>query len=203
MELNRAGNPLQIYWNFNIKKQDGEVEPFFLEDKSLRLTLITPRGNKEIKEYEVSGNVIQWQLRAEEQKSLGDYSLMLEILSSSGKVLLTSDKCRFVRITDCSCFTGGNAYVDENARTITLSTDLTVIRLMPIVPQIGPNGNWWVEGVDTGNPARGEKGDVVDASYMEFDVDDDMNLNLTFISTNDQLELDFNIDENGYLTVDK
>jgi hypothetical protein len=66
-----------------------------------------------------------------------------------------------------------------------------------------------VNGKDTGSPARGEKGekgekgDVVDAAYMEFDVDNDMVLNLTFISTNDQLSLEFELDEDGYLTVDK
>lgn len=78
-----------------------------------------------------------------------------------------------------------------------------------MVPEVGSNGNWIVNGKDTGSPARGEKGekgdkgDVVDAAYMEFDVDNDMSLNLTFISTNDQLSLEFELDEDGYLTVDK
>ena len=44
---------------------------------------------------------------------------------------------------------------------------------------------------------------MVDAAYMEFCVEEDMNLYLSFLSTNDQLELDFNVNEDGYLTVDK
>jgi hypothetical protein len=88
-----------------------------------------------------------------------------------------------------------------------LVTDLDIYRISPIIPHIdkAEDGNdyWFVDDVNTGHIARGEKGDVVDAAYMLFDVDDDMNLNLTFLSTNDQLELDFEINEDGYLTVDK
>lgn len=75
-------------------------------------------------------------------------------------------------------------------------------KVTDFIPEI-IDDTWWIDGKNTGLPARGEKGDVVDASYMVFDVDENMELNLTFLSTNNQLELDFNIDGNGYLTVDK
>jgi hypothetical protein len=163
MELNRAGNPLLIYWNFNIKKTDGTVEMLPLEGKPLRLTLITPRGKKEIKDYKVYGNIIEWLFSAKYQTTYGDHSLLLEVLSPSGEVVSASDQCKFVRIIDSSCIESDNDVAleipeDEVMQVITLSTEMSVVRVMPVYPEIGPNGNWWIDGVDTGKPSRGEPG---------------------------------------------
>lgn len=163
MELNRAGNPLLIYWDFNIKKTDGTVEMLPLEGKPLRLTLITPRGKKEIKDYKVYGNIIEWLFSAKYQTTYGDHSLLLEVLSPSGEVVSASDQCKFVRIIDSSCIESDNDVAleipeDEAMQVITLSTEMSVVRVMPVYPEIGPNGNWWIDGVDTGKPSRGEPG---------------------------------------------
>lgn len=163
MELNRAGNPLLIYWDFNIKKTDGTVEMLPLEGKPLRLTLITPRGKKEIKDYKVHGNIIEWLFSAKYQTTYGDHSLLLEVLSPSGEVVSASDQCKFVRIIDSSCIESDNDVTleipeDEEVQVITLSTEMSVVRVMPVYPEIGPNGNWWIDGVDTGKPSRGEPG---------------------------------------------
>lgn len=163
MELNRAGNPLLIYWDFNIKKTDGTVEMLPLEGKPLRLTLITPRGKKEIKDYTVHGNIIEWLFSAKYQTTYGDHSLLLEVLSPSGEVVSASDQCKFVRIIDSSCIESDNDVAleipdDEVMQVITLSTEMSVVRVMPVYPEIGPNGNWWIDGVDTGKPSRGEPG---------------------------------------------
>lgn len=149
--MQRAGNPLKIYWNFNLRTAEDEVEVFPLEGKPLRLTLITPRGKKELIDYAVKGSVIEWDFASDYQKAYGDYSLMLEVLSPSGKVLMTSDQCGFVRLTDKSCFSQGATASD----TITLSSELTIVRIMPVYPEIGENGNWWVDGVDTGHSSIG------------------------------------------------
>ena len=156
MELNRAGNPLQIYWDFNVKKSDGIVEAFPLEGKPLRLTLITPRGKKEIKDFKAHGNVIEWLFSAQYQTTYGDHSLLLEVLSPTGKVLSASDQCKFIRIVDKSCMSSDNdIVVDGETKTLTLSTEMSVVRIMPVVPEVGENGNWWVDGEDTGKPSTG------------------------------------------------
>lgn len=206
MKISRLGNPLQIYWDFNLRKK-GLVEDYPLEGKSLRLILISPRGKKEVDDFTVSGNVLSWVFTSDEQRSYGDHSLVLEVLSPDGDVLMSTKQCNFVRLVDSSCCVDDSENevykrVEEDS-TIILSTELTVVRIEPVYPYIGENGNWWVDGKDTDMPARGEKGDVADAAYMEFEVEDDMNLYLSFLSTNDQLELEFNINEDGYLTVDK
>ena len=151
MEMQRAGNPLRIYWNFNLRTAEDNVDVFPLEGKPLRLTLITPRGKKELTDYTVEGSVITWDFTSDYQKAYGDYSLMLEVLSPSGKVLMTADQCDFARITDKTCFSKSAISSD----TITLTSELTVVRIMPVYPEIGPNGNWWVDGVDTGHSSVG------------------------------------------------
>lgn len=146
MEMQRAGNPLRIYWNFNLRTAEDSVDVFPLEGKPLRLTLITPRGKKELTDYTVEGSVITWDFTSDYQKAYGDYSLMLEVLSPSGKVLMTADQCGFARITDKTCFSKSATSSD----TITLSSELTVVRIMPVFPV--PNketGTWWVDGEDT------------------------------------------------------
>lgn len=161
MELNRAGNPLQIYWDFTLRMQDGSAKDFSLEGKSLNLTLITPRGKKSIEDYHVSGNVIDWLFSADYQTTYGDHSLMLEVLAPSGKVISTSTQYNFVRIIDESCLDDeteeglDNVLLDEGDSVVLLSTVLHALRIMPVYPEVGPNGNWWVDGVDTGKPSAG------------------------------------------------
>lgn len=202
MEKFRISNDLYIFWS--ITNKDGS--PYTLSDKTVRLFVTHPRGRMDVtSDITVQDNVICWLFRGSRQRYLGTYKITVEIQASPADRTIRKDipeAFELVSSTQYEQTEIGRPDINE-AGELTLATSLDIFQIKPIIPQVGPNGNWWVDGVDTGNPTRGEKGDVVDASYMEFDVDDDMNLNLTFISTNDQLSLDFEIDENGYLTVDK
>lgn len=197
----RIGNDMTILWTVN--DRDGKALP--LQDKEVHLYYTCERGRFEA-DIEVQGtNVVAWYFLGRDQRALGNYTLSLEILQSDGKRSIKKDMCDAFTLVGKGCEenTGhGNGHINKGGE-ITLVTDLDIYRISPMIPYVGYNGNWFVDGVDTKQPARGEKGDVVDASYMIFDVDGNMNLNLTFMSTNDQLELDFEINEDGYLTLDK
>ena len=156
---------------------------------------------------------------------LGSYTLTLEILQSQGKRSIKKDICNAFVLVGKECeekYGKGEAHINEGGE-ITLVTDLDIYRISPIIPYVGPNdnwwvddvdtkkpasyhvghnGNWWVGEVDTGKPARGEKGDVVDAAYLDFVIDSNMKLNLTFISGNGDLNMQFTLGEDGHLTLD-
>lgn len=201
----RIENDMTILWSIN--DRNGAALP--LNDKEVHLYYTCERGRYEADIEIQDGNVVIWHFLGRQQRALGDYTLTLEILQSNGKRSIKKDICNAFTLVGKECeekYGKGEAYIDEGGE-ITLITDLDIYRISPVIPHIekAEDGNdyWFVDDVNTGHIARGEKGDVVDAAYMLFDVDDDMNLNLTFLSTNDQLELDFEINEDGYLTVDK
>lgn len=195
MKKIRLGNTFEIVWEIFLGK-DKDKGKYDLTGKKLTIYLVSAFERIKISDFTTEFNVLRFTFEGKEQKHAGRYQLTF-VENEGGDDTRTLNKCDAFEIVQNSCME------TDDLSVLNLSSSFDALRIYPIIPQVGPNGNWWVDGVDTGNPARGEKGDVVDASYMEFDVDDDMNLNLTFISTNDQLELDFNIDENGYLTVDK
>lgn len=206
MARHRIGNDITIVWTVN----DGNGNPLPLSDKDVRLYYSCESGRYKAEITIQDTNKVVWDFYGGLQKTLGAYSLTLEILQSEGKRSIKKDVCgAFVLV-------GKDCEADAKETTVNgelavyqemITTNLDIARISPVIPVIMEDENgvgyWHVDGVNTGKPARGEKGDVVDASYMVFDVDENMDLNLTFLSTNDQLELDFEIDDNGYLTVDK
>lgn len=195
MKRIRLGNTIDIVWEIFLGK-DKDKGKYDLTGKKLTIYLVSAFDRIKISDFTTEFNVLRFTFEGKDQKHAGRYQLTF-VENEGGDNTRTLNLCDAFELVSSSC------KETDDLSEITLTSSFDALRIYPIVPQVGPNGNWWVDGVDTGNPTRGEKGDVVDASYMEFDVDDDMNLNLTFISTNDQLSLDFEIDENGYLTVDK
>lgn len=73
-------------------------------------------------------------------------------MSESGKVVVTKTKLDELanRINEKAGSTGPKT-IDELAQTVAN---------MPagVVPEIGANGNWYINGTDTGKPSRGETG---------------------------------------------
>lgn len=195
----RIGNDLAIVWSM----KDGKGADFPLSDKEVHLYYTCERGRYEA-DCEIQGNVIAWTFLGKDQRALGNYTLTAEILQSDGKRTIKRDICKAFTLVGRECEesdSDGDAVIQEGGEII-LATDLDIYRMSPVIPQIGENGNWFVDGVDTGSPSRGEKGDVVDAAYLDFFVDEDMNLNLTYIYGNKDMNLFFYLDDNGNLTLD-
>lgn len=196
---------MTILWTVN----DKDGSPFSLVGKEVHLYYTCERGRFEADIEIQEDNLVAWNFLGSKQRVLGDYTLTLEVLQSDGKRAIRRDICNAFTLVGKGC---EGRHGDEDGEisdggVINLVSELEIYRISPIIPVIEKAKDgveyWFIDGVNTGKPARGEKGDVVDASYMVFDVDDNMGLNLTFLSTNDQLELDFSIDDDGYLKVDK
>lgn len=196
----RIGNDMTILWSIN----DGNGAALPLQDKEVHLYYTCERGRFEAKIEIQEPNIIAWTFHGREQRALGDYTLTVEILQSDGKRAIRKDVCKAFTLVGRGCEESegkGDAHINKGGE-ITLVTDLDIYRISPVIPYVGKNGNWYIDGVDTNQPARGPKGEVTDVAYLDFNVDDDMKLYLTFISGNNDMRLKFTLTEDGYLTLD-
>jgi hypothetical protein len=153
MEAFRIGFDLHIFWA--ITQNDGT--PLALEDKDVRLFVTHPRGREKV-DIDVQGNVIAWEFLGRSQRHLGTYKLTAEIFTSEGKRVIRKDICEAFTLVGNSCCENteaGEADIREGGELM-LASQLDIYRISPVIPQIGANGNWWVDGQDTGKPAKGE-----------------------------------------------
>lgn len=191
---------MTILWTVN--GRDGSALP--LKDKEVHLYYTCESGRFEA-EFEIQGtNVVAWNFLGRDQRALGDYTLSLEVLQSDGKRSIKKDMCNVFTLVGKECeekHDKGDAHINKGGE-ITLVTDLDIYRISPIIPYVGYNGNWFVDGVDTKQTARGPRGEVTDVAYVDFFIDDDMILNLDFIAGNEDLKLKFQLTEEGYLTLE-
>lgn len=196
----RIENDMTILWSIN--DRNGAALP--LNDKEVHLYYTCERGRYEADIEIQDGNVVIWHFLGRQQRALGDYTLTLEILQSNGKRSIKKDICNAFTLVGKECeekYGKGEAYINEGGE-ITLVSDLDIYRISPVIPYVGEDGYWWVDGVKTPWYSRGPKGEVVDAAYLDFEIDDGMNLNLTFISGNGDLNMQFTLGEDGILTLD-
>lgn len=151
----RIGNDITVLWTIN----DKDGKPLNLEGKEVHLYYTCERGRYEA-DINVQGdnaNIVVWEFNGGSQRALGGYTLTLEILQSEGKRSIKKDICNAFTLVgkDCeACETHGDAWINEEGE-ISLVSDLDVYRISPVIPYVGPNKNWWVDGVDTGMPSVG------------------------------------------------
>lgn len=152
MEQFRAGYDLTIFWAIN--NRDSSAVP--LADKDVHLFVTHDRGREEV-DISVQDNVICWEFLGKNQRVLGTYKLTAEIFTSEGKRVIRKDICEAFALVGKSCCENteeNEANISEGG-VLSLSSELDIYRISPIIPQIGENGNWFVDGVDTGKPAKG------------------------------------------------
>ena len=154
MEKFRIGNDLTVFWAI----LDDDSQPYDLSDKTVKVFLTHPRGRMELtQDVDIQGNVICWLFRGVRQRYLGVYKLTVEIFSSPTTRVLKRDIDQAFSLVSATLYveeSNGRPEINETGE-LTLSTILEVYQIMPIVPIIGPNGNWWVDGKDTGKPSTG------------------------------------------------
>lgn len=154
MEKFRIGNDLTVFWAI----LDDDSQPYDLSGRTVKIFLTHPRGRMEITEdVNIQGNVISWLFRGRQQRYLGVYKLTVEIFSSPTTRVLRRDIDQAFSLVSATLYveeSNGRPQINETGK-LTLSTILEVYQIMPIVPQVGPNKNWWVDGVDTGKPSTG------------------------------------------------
>jgi hypothetical protein len=196
----RIENDMTILWSIN--DRNGAALP--LNDKEVHLYYTCERGRYEADIEIQDGNVVIWHFYGRQQRTLGDYTLTLEILQSNGKRSIKKDMCKAFTLVSKECeekYGKGEAHINEGGE-VTLVTDLDIYRISPVIPYVGEDGYWWVDDQKTPWYSRGPKGEVTDVAYLDFEIDDEMNLNLTFISGNEDMNLKFTLGEDGQLTLD-
>ena len=152
---------MTVLWSIN--DRNGVALP--LEDKEVHLYYTCERGRYEADIQIQDGNVVAWDFYGRMQKALGGYTLTLEVLQSDGKRTIKKDICNAFTLVgrDCEACQDGEAIIEDD--TITLVSDLDIYRISPIIPYIGDNGHWFIDGVDTG---------VVADAYKDRDTDEDV-----------------------------
>lgn len=149
----RIGYDMTIIWS--ITDRNGAALP--LTDKEVHLYYTCERGRFEADIEIQDGNVVIWHFFAKDQRVLGGYKLTLTILQSAGKRAIQRDICTAFTLVGRACeenYDDDEANINEGGE-ITLASELDIYRISPIIPTIGANENWRVDGVDTGLPSRG------------------------------------------------
>lgn len=149
---------MTILWS--ITNKDGS--PFPLAGKKVHLYYTCERGRYEAEIEIQNDNVIAWSFLGSDQKTLGDYTLTVEILQSDGKRAIRKDVCNAFTLVGKNCeekYDLGEAYINEGGR-LTLTTELDIYRISPIIPYVVKDENgigyWYVDGVNTGDRSTGE-----------------------------------------------
>lgn len=154
MEKFRISNDLSIFWS--ITNKDGS--PYTLSDKTVRLFVTHPRGRVEVTpDITIQDNVICWLFRGSKQRYLGTYRITAEIQATPADRTIRKDipeAFELVSSTQYEQTETGRPDINEEGE-LTLATSLDIFQIKPIIPQVGPNRNWWVDGVDTGKSSVG------------------------------------------------
>ena len=118
----RKGNDIKVDWS--ITKKDGQA--FSLEGLNVRLYLKSMFGKKELNDFVITGNIIQWTFYGKDQKSSGKYSLEM-VVNEGDKGMITTDACDFVNLVSCSCqLEGGKDEDGVETQTIVLESRVDV-----------------------------------------------------------------------------
>lgn len=178
----RIGNDMTILWTVN----DKDGSPFSLVSKEVHLYYTCERGRFEA-DIEIQENLVAWNFLGSKQRVLGDYTLTLEVLQSDGKRAIRRDICNAFTLVGKSCFeeTEGGANVLEGGE-IVLSSELDIYRISPIVPTIGPNGNWWIDGKDSGYLASTARNNIRELFIPEIGFNTDGSHSITKELTSEQ-----------------
>ena len=116
MKKIRQHNDFTVRWS--LVKKDTQ-EPFILEGMEVSLVLKNLFTSKELNDFIVQGNTIEWEFKGKEQTQLGVHTLTL---TAVGNKMLTTDACDFVDIVDCDCKTGGDDPAGLETQTISLTS---------------------------------------------------------------------------------
>lgn len=144
----RIGTDRVIVWSIYYDGKEYDIS-----EKDLTLKVSAPGMSFFVdKDLVIEGNVLQWTFRGRDQKALGAYSLTL--IENDGKEgMISFDKCNAFALVDCSCKEGGTDDANLSVSGVNLSSDLAAIGIQVLTPYVGQNGNWWINGIDTGLPA--------------------------------------------------
>lgn len=167
----RIGEDITIVWS--IKDRKGAVLP--LKDKEVRLFYTCERGRYEADIQIQDDNVVVWTFLGKNQRTLGSYTLTLEIKMPYGTRTIKRDECNAFCLVGRKCEESdylGDAIIHEGGE-ITLATELDIYRIQPIIPEIVKEADgyeyWYIDGVNTGKRSYGKTAYEVAVEFGQFD----------------------------------
>lgn len=122
MLTKRLGNDIRFFWSIN----DGEGQPYNLEDRALTLTLFSPIGQVPYGDLQVERNVIAFTLFGKDQTAHGKYYAVLS--ENAGEVgMKTVDITDVVNLVPRSFMEKGEDRCSHlTAETVNLESSVTV-----------------------------------------------------------------------------
>jgi hypothetical protein len=190
----RIGNTVDIRWKI-FAGEGEEKAPYDLTGKDLTIYMLNAFGETQVEEFATEGNMILFSFEGKDQRYAGTYQLTL--IENEGKAdMRTIDDYAF-ELVRCSC-----AEDDANEgfdNTISISSQLNALKIYPVVPEIGDNGNWIVDGKDTGKPSLSYDGVAIDSELSSVSTNavqnkavtqaiDRLNVYITGFSVNEIIE---------------
>lgn len=191
MKSIRIGNDFTVFWKISLK--DGK--PYNLEEKRLMLLLSYLQGTEQVYDFAVKENTLAFTFAGKDQRCTGVYRLVL-VENNDEKGMVTIDTCEAFRLVSSSCTEGGTGCSNVDISSVELSSVIDLAMVRPIIPEI-KNGNWWIEGKDTGVRAEGRDGTF---AYPIFSIDPNTGILKTvapYFYEGDE----FMINNEGYLTM--
>lgn len=190
----RIGNTVDIRWK--IFAGEGEDKaPYDLTGKHLTIYMLNAFGETQVEGFATEGNMILFSFEGKDQRYAGTYQLTL--IENEGKAdMRTIDDYAF-ELVRCSC---AEDDADEGFdNTISISSQLNALKIYPVVPEIGDNGNWIVDGKDTGKPSISYGGVAIDSELSSVSTNavqnkavtqaiDRLNVYITGFSVNEIIE---------------
>lgn len=152
MKKIRIGNTIDIRWEVFIGDGD-DATPYDLTGKNLTVYLSNAFERVNIDKFSTNENVLNFTWEGKDQRYAGVYQMIL-IENNGEPEMKTLDERDAFELVRCSCLEDEEE--SDNRDNIELSSRLNLLRIFPIIPEVGDNGNWIVNGKDTGKPSKGE-----------------------------------------------
>lgn len=181
----RIGNDIDVVWTVNLKNQDGTLVDLTSLDIAVQLIVGTKVFDITVENagLTINGNVISFTFFGSRHNYTGSYVLKLFDANNSS---FTYDTRNAFILVDHSW---QSIDIISQPTSVEVSSDVEVSRVIIAKGQkgekgdkgdkgdpgsiysklvIGDNGNWFIDGIDTGFYAVGEKGDAGDFTSIVF-----------------------------------
>lgn len=147
MKKIRIGNDIAIAWSINVDRT-----PYLVEGKPAILYVSSGNGMRmRIADFTVSGSIVSFTFRGKDQITAGIYTLSL-LVNPGEDNMLSFDCCEAFQLVDWTCLAESG---EDSPVELEVGTNADVSIVQPVIPTIGDNGNWFIEGSDTGKPSVG------------------------------------------------
>jgi hypothetical protein len=141
----RRGTDISLSWK--LRYADGL--PVDMSGKTVALMERSGAFVRPIFNYSIDGDTIQWLSSGKDQTALGVYSYTITLNKGEYGMITLDYPGAFNLVPFSGC-------ADSVTESISLESNVEAVAIHPVIPVVGDNWDWWVNGKDTGKPSRGD-----------------------------------------------